>query len=57
MPSPETSAPTGSVSASVTGWSATLGRSVRLFRDFRHEQDDPRRFYTALAEDSVGQLS
>jgi SAM-dependent methyltransferase len=29
---------------------------VRLFRDFRHEQDDPRRFYSALAEDSVGQL-
>lgn len=29
---------------------------MRLFREFRHEQSDPRRFYTALAEDSVGQL-
>jgi SAM-dependent methyltransferase len=30
---------------------------VRLFADFRHEQDDPRRFYSALAADSIGQLS
>ena len=30
-----------------------LGRSVRLFQDFLHEQDDPARFYTALAGDSV----
>lgn len=30
---------------------------MRLFADFRHEQDDPRRFYTALAADSVGQLA
>ncbi|HEX2892735.1 MAG TPA: class I SAM-dependent methyltransferase [Marmoricola sp.] len=37
-------------------WAPTLSRSVRLFRDFRHEQDDPQRFYTALAQDSVGQL-
>ena len=35
---------------------AGLGRAVRLFLDFRHEQDDPARFYTALAEDSVAQL-
>jgi SAM-dependent methyltransferase len=27
-----------------------------LLADFRHEQDDPRRFYSALAADSVGQL-
>lgn len=39
------------------GWRATVGRSVRLFGDFRHEQDDPARFYGALAADSVGQLS
>lgn len=26
---------------------------MRLFGDFLHEQDDPARFYTALAEDSV----
>jgi SAM-dependent methyltransferase len=30
---------------------------VRLFREFRHEQTDPARFYTALADDSVAQLS
>lgn len=30
---------------------------MRLFREFRHEQPDPARFYTALADDSVGQLS
>ena len=38
-------------------WAPTLRRAVRLFRDFGHEQDDPRRFYSALAEDSIGQLS
>ena len=38
-------------------WRPTLGRSVRLFREFRYEQPDPARFYTAIAEDSVGQLS
>lgn len=30
---------------------------MRLFADFRHEQDDPDRFYSALANDSVGQLN
>jgi SAM-dependent methyltransferase len=34
-----------------------LRRSVRLFGDFLHEQDDPARFYTALAEDSVAMVS
>lgn len=29
---------------------------MRLFNDFRHEQPDPARFYTALADDAVGQL-
>jgi SAM-dependent methyltransferase len=43
--------------AATVTWAPTLGRSIRLFRDFRHEQDDPRRFYSALAEDSIGQLS
>lgn len=38
-------------------WRPTLGRSVRLFREFRHEQRDPARFYTAIADDSVRQLS
>jgi SAM-dependent methyltransferase len=38
-------------------WQPDLRRSVRLFRDFRVEQSDPQRFYSALAADSVGQLS
>lgn len=38
-------------------WRPTWRRSVRLLREFRYEQPDPARFYTALAEDSVGQLS
>src|SRR3954468_2184360 len=38
-------------------WRADLRRSRRLFSDFRVEQTDPARFYGALAEDSVGQLS
>lgn len=38
-------------------WKPDLARSVRLFRDFRVEQSDPARFYSALAADSVGQIS
>ncbi len=38
-------------------WKPDLARSVRLFRDFRVEQSDPARFYSALAADSVGQVS
>ena len=37
-------------------WRASLRRSMRLLGEFRHEQTDPARFYTAIAEDSVGQL-
>ena len=37
--------------------SATLSRSVSLFKAFLHEQDDPQRFYSVLAADSVAQLS
>ena len=29
---------------------------MRLLREFKYEQPDPARFYTALAQDSVGQL-
>jgi SAM-dependent methyltransferase len=43
-------------SGSPAAWRATLGRSVRLFRDFRYEQPDPARFYTSLAEDSAAML-
>jgi arabinofuranan 3-O-arabinosyltransferase len=32
---------------------ATIGRSIRLFRGFLHEQTDPDRFYSMLAGDSV----
>ncbi|MCF8608465.1 methyltransferase domain-containing protein [Gordonia sp. HY442] len=32
---------------------ATVARSVRLFREFRHEQTDPDRFYGALADDTA----
>jgi SAM-dependent methyltransferase len=35
---------------------ATLRRSLRLFRLFLHEQDDPDLFYSAFAEDSVAAL-
>jgi SAM-dependent methyltransferase len=38
-------------------WRASLRRSIRLLREFRYEQPDPARFYTALAEDSAGQLA
>ncbi|UAL28323.1 class I SAM-dependent methyltransferase [Nocardioides rotundus] len=37
-------------------WRPSLRRSVRLLNEFRYEQPDPARFYTAIAEDSVGQL-
>ena len=30
---------------------------MRLLREFRHEQSDPARFYTALARDSTLQVS
>jgi SAM-dependent methyltransferase len=35
---------------------ADLGRSVRLIRAFRTEQTSPEAYYTALAQDTVGQL-
>lgn len=36
---------------------ATVGRSVRLFQAFLHEQDDPDRFYAELAQDSASQVA
>lgn len=36
---------------------ATLHRSVRLFREFRHEQTDPDRFYRALADDTAAMIA
>ena len=38
-------------------WRADLRRSLRLLKEFRYEQPDPARFYTALAEDSAAQLA
>jgi SAM-dependent methyltransferase len=38
-------------------WRPDLRRSVELFAAFRHEQDDPDRFYSLLSADSVAQLS
>jgi SAM-dependent methyltransferase len=35
---------------------ATLSRSVRLLSQFRFEQSDPSRFYTALAEDTAAMV-
>lgn len=43
-------------SPSAGPWRADLRRAVRLFREFGHEQSDPARFYTALAQDSAAQL-
>jgi SAM-dependent methyltransferase len=43
----------GSPHGSSTGSGRGLRRSARLFADFLHEQDDPARFYGALAADSV----
>jgi SAM-dependent methyltransferase len=37
--------------------SSGLGRSIRLFRLFLREQTEPAQFYSALAADSVAQLS
>jgi SAM-dependent methyltransferase len=36
---------------------ATLARSVRLLSEFRYEQTDPARFYTALAEDTAAMVA
>jgi SAM-dependent methyltransferase len=46
----------GVPAASAEPFRATLRRSVHLLREFRHEQPDPARFYTALAQDSAAQV-
>ena len=48
---------TPSASTPSKPWTPDLRRSVRLLADFRVEQTDPQRFYSAVAADSVGQLS
>lgn len=42
--------------AAAPPWRPDLRRSVALLRAFRHEQDDPDRFYGELSRDSVAQL-
>ena len=37
-------------------WRADLRRSLFLFNEFRYEQPDPARFYTALAQDSAAHV-
>ncbi|MCV7089470.1 class I SAM-dependent methyltransferase [Mycobacterium interjectum] len=36
---------------------ATLGRSLRLLSEFRHERSDPARFYRALAADTAAMVT
>jgi SAM-dependent methyltransferase len=55
MPSPHPSVRVKSVT-DVFARRATLSRSVRLLSQFRFEQSDPARFYTALAEDTVAMV-
>ena len=42
--------PVSSRSAAAQRWRPSLSRSVHLLREFRYEQPDPARFYTAIAE-------
>jgi SAM-dependent methyltransferase len=52
------SAPDAATSATLTpAWRPDLRRSLALFAAFRHEQDDPDRFYSMLSSDSVEQLA
>jgi SAM-dependent methyltransferase len=46
-----------STPAAARPWRDDLRRSVSLLAAFRHEQDDPERFYTLLSADSVSQLA
>ena len=55
MPRPDR--PTASRSSATRPWRADLRRSVHLFREFRYEQPDPARFYTALAHDSAAHVA
>lgn len=55
---PSRTRPTEAPHASADGraWRADLRRSLHLFNEFRYEQPDPARFYTALAQDSAAQV-
>ena len=55
MPRP---ARTARVDTSAPGpWRADLRRSLHLLGEFRHEQRDPARFYSALAEDAAAHVA
>jgi SAM-dependent methyltransferase len=56
VPSPTSPAEASFASLGQRRWRADLRRSLHLLREFRHEQADPARFYTALARDSAAQV-
>lgn len=56
MPSQSRPAEVPHASPGERPWRADLRRSVHLLREFRHEQSDPPRFYTALAQDSAAHV-
>ena len=56
MPSQSRPAEVPPASPGQRAWRADLRRSVHLLREFRHEQPDPPRFYTALAQDSAAHV-
>ena len=56
MPSQTRPAEVPPTSSGQRRWRADLRRSLHLFGEFRYEQPDPARFYTALAQDSAAQV-
>lgn len=56
MPSQSRPAEVPPTSPGERPWRADLRRSVHLLREFRYEQPDPPRFYTALAQDSAAHV-
>ena len=56
MPSPTVPPEVSHASSGKRRWRADLRRSVHLLKEFRHEQPDPQRFYTVLAQDSAAQV-
>jgi SAM-dependent methyltransferase len=56
VPSPTVPAEVPPASSRQRRWRADLRRSLHLLREFRFEQPDPARFYTALARDSAAQV-
>ncbi len=57
MPSQTRPAEVSPTSSGRRPWRADLRRSLHLFTEFRYEQPDPARFYTALAQDSAAHVA